>query len=105
MAATCAGANPSNVMLTVDIESGTVALPGPLSPDLLAIAVLEPMNNDQTSLMSHRLWVEFVPRDGRRDQLWLPIHRRSGRREDFLRISDQFPSLQVTLEFPPDSRS
>jgi hypothetical protein len=27
MAATRAGANPSNVMLTVDIESGTVALP------------------------------------------------------------------------------
>jgi hypothetical protein len=55
--------------------------------------------------MAYHLWVELVSHDGRQVQLWLPIHQWWGRRDDFLRISEQFPPLQVTLDFREDSQS
>jgi hypothetical protein len=63
------------------------------------------VNFDQEIPMAYHLWVELVSHDGRQVQLWLPIHQWWGRRDDFLRISEQFPPLQVTLDFREDSQS
>lgn len=94
--------NDDQVRITVNIESGTVALSTTSILGLLAVSFLCPDNADQQIPMACHLWQPLIADDGRRDIIWLPIHQWWGRLDDFLAILEGFPRSRTTIEFRPE---